>query len=337
MSHSHMLIEALAAPAVLRSEAARWQREASAIRSQVAARPTTVLVGRGSSGNVCSFVSYLFALKTGRQPIEFRPWLTTQELPQSDWSDSVAYAFSFSGNSTDVAASAEWLRERGALVVAVTEAETPEAHLLKPAHHVMRLGCGRELAVPATKSVIAQLFTGAALAGYDVELAAKQTADCMVQIAAEGVAGQLATFLEGARTVTWLARGPSFGGALDAALKMQESVGIPAFGYSTAEFLHGPIAAASPEDRVIFFSAADELMESKQAVAAALLARGVPFLTLGRDETPEAQLPLPFPDARWARTALLAYIAQLTCAELAMRYGINPDEHPSLRKVTKTR
>jgi glucosamine--fructose-6-phosphate aminotransferase (isomerizing) len=337
IAQSHMAKEARFAPVVLRSEAARWQREAHAIRQLVAARPNAVLVGRGSSGHVCTFASYLFALQTGRQPVEFRPWLTTQKLPEASWSDSVVYAFSFSGNSTDVAASAEWLRERGALVVAVTGAETPDAHLLKPAHHVIRLGCGPELAVPATKSVIAQLFVAAALAGYDIELAAEQTAACMVQIDLDDVAGKLAVFLEGARTVTWLARGPSSGGALDAALKMQESVGIPAFGYSMAEYLHGPIAAAGPLDRVVFFSGADEPMESKQAVMAALLARGVPFVGIGSTHTPDAQLPLPFPEARWARTALLAHIAQLTCAELAVRYGIDPDQHPSLRKVTKTR
>ena len=334
---SHMAQEARFSPIVLRSQAARWQREASDIIALAAGRKTAVLVGRGSSGNVCTFGSYLLALQTGRQPIEFRPWLTTQSLPASDWSDSVVYAYSFSGNSTDVAASAEWLRARGALIVAVTGAEGPDAHLLRVAHHAIHLGCGPELAVPATKSVIAQLFIAAALAGFEIEQAAEQSAACMLQIDADGVALKLAEFLDGARTVTWLARGPSLGGALDAALKMQESVGVPAFGYSMAEYLHGPIASASAQDRVLLFSGADEPMESKQAVTAALLARGVPFLCLGSDQTPDAQLPLPFPQARWARTALLAYIAQLTCAELALRYGIDPDQHPSLRKVTQTR
>lgn len=339
MSNSYMEEEARSAPLVLRSEAARWQREATEIRRLVAERPISVLVGRGSSGNVCTFASYLFALQTGRQPVEFRPWLTTQPLPPADWSDAVVYAFSYSGKSTDVAASAEWLRARGALVVAISEAgaNSADAHLLKPAHHSIRLGCGPERAVPATKSVIAQLFVAAALAGYEIEQAAEQTAACMLRIDTDGVPSQLSAFLSGARTVTWLARGPSYGGALDAALKLQESVGIPAFGYSMAEFLHGPIAAASPEDRVVLFSGADEPMQSKQAVTAALLARGVPFICLGSNQTSEVQLPLPFPDARWARTALLAYIAQLTCSELAKRYGINPDEHPSLRKVTTTR
>jgi hypothetical protein len=48
---------------------------------------------------------------------------------------------------------------------------------------------------------------------------------------------------------------------------------------------------------------------------------------------PEAQLALPFPQAC---TVLLAYIAQLACATLAERSGLNPDAHPALHKVTQT-
>lgn len=336
MLNSAMAKEARQTPLVLRCEAARWQREAHAVLRLVGERRTVVVLGRGSSGNVCTFATYLFGMQTGRQPIEFRPWFATQTLPQADWSDAVVYAFSYSGKSTDIAASAEWLRTRGALVVAITESGFSNVQLLKPAHHVIRLGCGTEQAVPATKSVVAQLFVAAALAGFDIVQAAEQTAVCLLSIDAAGVPGQLASFLTGARTVTWLARGPSIGGALDAALKLQESVGIPAFAYSTAEYLHGPIAAAAAQDRVVIFSGADEPMESKQAVTTALLARGVPFVCLGGDQNLDAQLPLPFPQARWARTAILAFIAQLTCATLAERIGINPDEHPSLRKVTQT-
>jgi glucosamine--fructose-6-phosphate aminotransferase (isomerizing) len=332
-----MAQEARSAPQMLRSEAARWQQEATRIRQLTAERPRVVLVGRGSSGNVCTFATYLFALQTGQQPIEFRPWLTTQALPEADWSDAVVYAFSYSGRSTDVAASAAWLKKQGALVVAISEAEAPDAYLLQSAQHVLRLGCGPELAVPATKSVIAQFLIAAALAGYALEPAATQLAECMESLDAAGLPAKLADFLSGARSVTWLARGPSVAGALDAALKLQESVGIPAFAYSTAEYLHGPIAAAGPQDRVVLFAAADEAMASQQAVTTALLARAVPFLCLGCEQTPEAQLQLPFPEARWARTPLLAYIAQLTCVALAKQYGINPDEHPTLRKVTKTR
>lgn len=337
ISTSYMAREARTAPQMLRAEVARWQREATRIRQLAAERPRVVLVGRGSSGNVCTFAAYLFALQTGQQPVEFRPWLTTQPLPEADWSDAVVYAFSYSGRSTDVAASAEWLKARGALMVAISEADATDAYLLQAAQHVLRLGCGPERAVPATKSVIAQFFIAAALAGYDIEVAAAQLAECMESSDAADVPAKLAEFLRGARTVTWLARGPSVAGALDAALKLQESVGIPACAYSTAEYLHGPIAAASPQDRVVLFAAADESMDSQKAVTTALLARAVPSLCLGCEQTPAAQLHVPFPEARWARTALLAFIAQLTCVALAEQDGSNPDEHPALRKVTKTR
>ena len=332
-----MAREARTAPQMLRSEAARWQREAARIRHVVANRPQVVLVGRGSSGHVCTFAAYLFALQTGRQPIVFRPWLTTQPLPDADWSDAVVYAFSSSGRSTDVAASAEWLRRHGALAIAISEADTKDACVLQSAQHIVRLGCGPELAVPATKSVIAQLFIAAALAGYDIEEEAAQLAECMVRVDAAGVPAKLAAFLTGARTVTWLARGPSVAGALDAALKLQEAVSIPAFGYSTAEYLHGPIAAAGPQDRVVFFAADDEFTDNQQAVITILVARGVPFICLGYRQPPGAHLTVPFPAARWSRTALLAFIAQLTSVALAEHYGINPDEHPALHKVTETR
>ena len=333
----YMAQEARTAPHMLLSEAARWQRKAAGIRRLVAKRPQVVLVGRGSSGNVCTFAAYLFALQTGHQPIEFRPWLTTQPLPDADWSDAVVYAFSSSGRSTDVAASAEWLRRHGALAIAISEADTKDACVLQSAQHIVRLGCGPELAVPATKSVIAQLFIAAALAGYDIEEEAAQLAECMVRVDAAGVPAKLAAFLTGARTVTWLARGPSVAGALDAALKLQEAVSIPAFGYSTAEYLHGPIAAAGPQDRVVFFAADDEFTDNQQAVITILVARGVPFICLGYRQPPGAHLTVPFPAARWSRTALLAFIAQLTSVALAEHYGINPDEHPALHKVTETR
>ena len=50
------------------------RHEATALREPLAGRHTTVLLGRGSSGNVCTFATYLLALQSGRQPIEFRPY-----------------------------------------------------------------------------------------------------------------------------------------------------------------------------------------------------------------------------------------------------------------------
>lgn len=336
MKESHMKLEIMETPGMLRREVAAWEAQALAIRERADQRPTVVLIGRGSSGNACSFASYLYTLRTGRHPIEFHPWVTTQTLPDADWSDAVAYAYSASGQSTDIAESLRWLKSRGALAVGVTGAEGNGVHLVEHADAVFRLNCGEEKAVPATKSFTAQLFAAAALAGYPLAEAAEQTAQAMEAILESDVVPSLATFLEGGRTVAWIARGPSYAGAMDAALKTQESLGMSAFGYSTAECLHGPIAMFHASDRVVIFSGADEPIASKQAVVTTLLARGVPFVTIGTDATHEAGLPIHLPEDRWARTAVFAFLSQLACAELAHRMGLDPDAPANLQKVTRT-
>lgn len=337
MTSSYMKREALETPAMLRREASDWEVQARVIAQHRGTRPNVALIGRGSSGNACTFGAYLFTLRSGRHPIAFHPWLSTQALPDADWSDTLACAFSASGQSIDVTDALRWLKSQGALTVGVTAAHGVEAPLVAIADRAFRLNCGEEKAVPATKSFTAQLFAVAALAGYPLVQAAEQTARAMEALAAGAAVDTLATFLQDARTIAWVARGPSYAGALDAALKTQESLGVPSFGYSTAEFLHGPIGMFHPSDRVVLFSGADEPMDSKQAVVAMLLARGVPFITLGTDATREAGLPLQLPDDRWARTPVFAFLSQLVCAELAQRKGLNADAPANLQKVTRTR
>jgi glucosamine--fructose-6-phosphate aminotransferase (isomerizing) len=294
------------------------------------------LIGRGSSGNACTFAAYLFMLRTGRHPVEFRPWVTTQSLPDADWSDTVAYAFSASGQSVDVAEALRWLKSRGALAVAVSATRDADVPLVALADAAFALNCGEEKAVPATKSFSAQLFAAAALAGYPMAEPAAQAAQAMEALLEGEAVATLASFLQGGRTVAWVARGPSLAGALDAALKTQESLGMPAFAYSMAEFLHGPIGMFHRADRVVLFSGADEPMDSKQAVVTTLLARGVPFLTIGTDASHEAGLPIRLPDERWARTPVFAFLAQLACEELARRLGLDADAPANLQKVTRT-
>lgn len=336
MKGRHMRRELLETPAMLRREAEGWEAQARSIRELSGHRPSVVLIGRGSSGNACTFGAYLLTLRTGRHPIAFHPWLTTQELPAADWSDAVVYAFSASGQSTDIAESLRWLRSRGALAVAVTGAPGDDVRLVEHADAVFRLECGVEQAVPATKSFAAQLFAAAALAGYPLVQAAEETAQAMDAIL-EGEAGStLATFLEGGRTVAWVARGPSCAGALDAALKTQESLGMAAFGYSTAECLHGPIGMFHSTDRVILFSGGEDPIATRQALVTTLRSRGVPFLIVGAEAPREAGLRIPVPGGPWARTAVFAFLSQMACVEVAGRLGLDPDAPASLQKVTRT-
>ncbi|MCA9680013.1 MAG: SIS domain-containing protein [Kofleriaceae bacterium] len=340
----HMSREIADQPAMLEQHAEAWQARADQLRPRLAARKHVVLVGRGTSGNACTFATYLFATMHGRHPIEFRPWVAGVTTAGPSWDDAVVLAFSASGNSTDVSRAAAWLRDRGADVIGVTTAAEPGSHLGAICHELMHLEVGGERAVPATKSFCAQLFAAAALCGLPIVDAARDTAAAMRTILAAGDDDQgarLAGFLDSARQAAWIARGPALAGALDAALKLQEAAGLPALGASSAEFMHGPIGALSPADRVVIIGDNDDVGDSLVPVVASLLARGTPFVVVGppgaiADGRIAVSLPVPMPEAEWARTAVVAMLGQRAALQLAIRRGLDPDAPPGLRKVTPT-
>lgn len=341
MNECRMAIEIAEQPKLLLRLSPAWEDSAQSCLEQLGDRLNLVLIGRGSSGNACTFASYLYALAKGRLPIEFRPWVATQaEVPSTSWSDCWAWAFSSSGQSTDVAHSAQWLRDRGAKVLGVTNADSPQCKLGESTDGLFRLGIGEERAIPATKSFNAQLFAAAALCGHPLQRAAEEVSAAMEQILSGDQSKQLADFIEPARSVWWIARGPALGAALDAALKFQESAALPSVAYSTAESLHGPVGAMSPRDRVVLFDDGPENASSLEAVRTNLLSRGAPVCRVVAAPQPrwgeEPSIEIPMPAERWARTPVLAFLVQLTALELAQRRGLNPDLPPGLHKVTLT-
>ena len=322
-------------PKLLRAQADHWAEAATRIRAEAPKRRTPVVLGRGSSGHACTFATYLIGLETGRHPVELRPWVATQAGPRADWSDAIAYAYSASGSSTDVSLAARWLGERGAHVIAVTNAEGEKKALEIACHQSMRLRAGPERAVPATKSFCAQLFGAAALAGREVKAPAKDAAQCMEELLRKDAAAALAEFLSGSRQIIWLARGLALAAALDGALKVQETAGLLTLAYSTAEFLHGPVGSVGPEDRVVILDDGDEASDTHQAVVASLVARRTPLVTVGSVPI-RATLSVPLPAETWARVPVLAMLTQQVALELALRLGLDPDAPAGLKKVTLT-
>jgi glutamine---fructose-6-phosphate transaminase (isomerizing) len=346
MIDCHMARETVQQPALFRRNAARWSEIAEQAIRTVGERPNLVLIGRGSSGHACTFASYLYSMRRGRFPIEFRPWLCSQEGTfDRGWGDSIAFAYSSSGQSTDVAQSAGWLKERGAQIVAVTNAQG-DSNLSQVSDAIVRLEVGDEQAVPATKSFTAQLFVTAALCGFRMNAVGESVANSMDSILSSTAAHRIADFVHGGRTVVWVARGPALAAAKDAALKLQEAAGIVSLAWSAAEVLHGPIGFMGPSDRIVLLQDSDEPAQSLDAVSTRLLARGTPHLLVA-DSSREAggdrphlhgdlAVRIPLPSARWARTISFAFLSQLVTLDLVERAGRNPDQPFGLTKVTPT-
>ena len=125
----------------------------------------------------------------------------------------------------------------------------------------MCLGAGPERAVPATKTVTAELaaFALIAQAAGDVGFGPQVR---------DRLPGQVASVLGGSgpRPPTWpggwragtrlvtVARGLLYGAAAEAALKVEETTSLFATGYSAADLRHGPIAVASTHLPVLAFA-----------------------------------------------------------------------------------
>jgi glucosamine--fructose-6-phosphate aminotransferase (isomerizing) len=335
-----MALEISEQPVLLRRKAEVWERRAVDLLEHVGGRSDLMVVGRGSSGNACIFASYLYALRTGRQPVEFRPWLVTQDLPAADLSGYLVLAYSASGYSTDVSRAAQWLSERGARVIGITNSLDPDSHLAVASDDLMHLDVGSEIAVPATKTLCAQLFVTAALCGYPIVQGAHQASDAIESLLSARWLPEVADVVSGARTVVWIARGPSLAAALDASLKIQEVAGLPSLAWSTAEFLHGPISAMSERERAILLVDDETPTSSLEVVAKQLVSRGTPFVIAAGERTSplpgDLTVRIPLPQERWARAPVFCTLSQALALLLAQDRGLDPDRPSGLNKITQT-
>src|SRR5690349_12831120 len=143
-------------PDVLRQLVERRDEIAGGIRALIDGRFAGVsLLARGSSDNVAVHARYLLELTTGRPVALAAPSLHTLYDARVDYSGQLVIAVSQSGATPEIVTVLERLNRAGARTVAVTNDEN--SALARAADLVVDLRAGAEVAVPATKTVTAQL------------------------------------------------------------------------------------------------------------------------------------------------------------------------------------
>jgi glucosamine--fructose-6-phosphate aminotransferase (isomerizing) len=334
---SFMRQEIESQPDLIRNLSNYWQETANELQSEIKNKKNIVLLGRGTSGNACVFASYLFGLSTGRHPIDFRPWLATQDTVYADWSDSLVLAYSQSGESTDIIHAASWLKERNARVISITNSESDNPSIKNVSDKVFFIKAGKENAVPATKSYSAQLIVTAALSGININEHTSEIANCIEKYLISEESKKLAEFVNEKNVSVWLSRGLIQPAALDASLKLQETVGVPSFGYSSAEFLHGPIACLNNKDCVILFDSHDKdnVPDSISKIINVLEQKNVDYLKISNKEQNKC-LNINLPSENWAQTIVYSVVGQYNALLIAEKRNIDPDKPMGLKKITIT-
>lgn len=347
-----MLDEIRQQPEVIERTLRLGWRAAQKLNAAVARRRPRfiVIAARGTSDNAAQFGRYLLEIGTGIPVSLAAPSAFTLYQAKVNYSEALVVAISQSGESTDTNLVLERALAQGALTVGITN--EPKSTLAKLAEHILLVKGRRERSVAATKTFTGQLAAlyqlawalGARVKKADVERLPEWAASSLElepEIAAR--AGRY-RFME--HTVV-VGRGMNYANAFEFALKLMETCYVVAERFSSADFLHGPIAIVERSFPVFLFAPAGVTWPSTREMLNKLEAAGAETLVITDRSNREAQAfrHVMIPGRLLHRGQLpedlytpIPYIipAQLLAASLAREKGLNPDAPRGLQKVTRT-
>jgi glucosamine--fructose-6-phosphate aminotransferase (isomerizing) len=345
---SKMLEEIREQPEALERTLRMGLRGAAKLAREVAQkRPKLiVLAARGTSDNAAQFGRYLLEITTGIPVSLAAPSLYTLYNAKIDLRHALIVAISQSGESTDTNLVLQRGREQGALTVGITN--EPASSLAKLAEHLFFVRAGRERSVAATKT-----YTGQVMSLYLLALAlgGKIRIDDLKKIpdsAAKALElepeiterAERYRFMERAVVV---GRGLNYSNAFEFALKLMETCYVVAERFSSADFLHGPIAMVESSFPMFLFTPPGVTWDGMRDMIARLKALHADTLIITDRSNPEARelnpravvIPAKLPRELFTP---IPYIipAQIFAATLASSKGLDPDRPRTLSKVTRT-
>ncbi len=346
-SMSRMLEEIRQQPAALERTLAGEMRRVERLKRLLAKRRPRliVLVARGTSDNAAQFGRYLLEIATGIPVSLAAPSICTLYHAPVDYRETLVVGISQSGESTDINLVLERARERGALTLGITNESS--STLARLAEHLFLVRAGKEKSVAATKTYTGQvllLYLLAYALGGAIRIAELERLPDAVQeaLTLESEVAALAERYRFMRYAVVMGRGLNYANAFEFALKLMETCYVVAERFSSADFLHGPIALVERDFPVFAFAppgvtwdSIGETLEKLRRLRAEIVAITDPGnRTVETCATRLIRLP------RRLKEVLtpIPYIvpAQLFAASLAAQKGLDPDRPRALTKVTLT-
>jgi glucosamine--fructose-6-phosphate aminotransferase (isomerizing) len=325
-------------PRVLEAIADQKGPEAVRLAEMVRAARDVYLIGCGTAHHAALSGRYLLAELAGRPAASAVASEMSLIYPLLG-PDSLVVALSQSGETIDVLEAAKAARQRGARVAALVNAEG--SALDRSAEVSIRLGCGPERCVLATKSYTAKLavlqMTARALAGEAARGAAeiresairleemldREQVRAAVRDTARQIADQQHLFI--------LGRHRTYPLALEAALKIKEVTYMHAEGFAAGELKHGVIALVTHGTPCLVLAPDGDFRREALAAAAEVRARGA--FVVGFSPRPEPEFDVTFPISGPVSAPYeIAALSQLLAYELALLRGCDPDKPRNLAK-----
>jgi N-acetylmuramic acid 6-phosphate etherase len=309
--------------------------ESIATRIERARPRMVVFCGRGSSGHVGVYLRYLVEARLGLLVSNAAPSVVTAYRRPPDMRDALFVLVSQSGRSPDLVTATRVARQAGALTLAIVNDETSPA--AAESELVLPVGAGPEHAVAATKTVALSMIAGARLVARlarDDDLGdglrhlpprLARALACDWSGWADRAADAAVSFVAG--------RGYALGSVREIALKVAETLRVPALGYSAAELRHGPRASITPATPVLVLRQNDEAAAAVDGLVRDLIDAGETVFTAGG---PAGTLPWIGDGHPMCDPVVMLIPAYRAIETAARRQGFDPDNPPHLSKVTQT-
>jgi glucosamine--fructose-6-phosphate aminotransferase (isomerizing) len=302
-----------------------------------------VLVARGSSDNAALFGRYLLELVTGIPVSLAAPSVYTLYHARLRLHRALVIGVSQSGEGEDINRVLENCRAGGAYTVGITN--EPTSSMVNIVDETLLMRGGRERSVAATKTYTGQMMLfyllAAGLSGGETALSyaaiPEYVARALEQQPAIKSLVERYVFMENCVVV---GRGLIYANAYELALKLMETCYVVAERFSSADFLHGPLAIVERHFPIILFAPPGVTLSGVRELIERLHELHADTLVITGDEGVAllSSRSIRMPSEIEEFLAPIPYIipGQLFAALLADAKGLEPDKPRSLSKVTRT-
>lgn len=302
-----------------------------------------VLVARGSSDNAALFGRYLLEISTGIPVSLSAPSVHTIYGARLKLDHALVVGVSQSGEGEDINRVLENARQGGAYTVGITN--EPNSTMTRLVDEALLTHGGRERSVAATKTFTGQMLLFYMLAAelssgatsFSFEAIPEYVARALEQKPAILELVQRYVFMENCVVV---GRGLAYANAYELALKLMETCYVVAERFSSADFLHGPLAMVERHFPVILFAPPGVMLPGVKGLIQRLreLKADTLAITSDLDAASTCTRSIIMPREIDEFLAPIPYIVpgQLFAALLAEAKGLDPDAPRSLSKVTRT-
>ncbi|MEM7130075.1 MAG: SIS domain-containing protein [Chloroflexota bacterium] len=346
LNTTHLYREIHQQPQVIENLLQQEHAQAQALANQIRQRNIThvVIAARGTSDNAARYANYVLGARNGIIVSLATPSLFSIYRQPPILKNALVLGISQSGKSPDIVSVVAEGRRQGALTAAITNFS--DSDLAQEADFVLNLQAGLEQSVAATKTYTSELaaiaLLSCCLAQEDQAMSALQKMPQLVNetLQINQALPQLTERYRYMEQCVVIGRGFNYATAFELALKLKELTYTMVEPYSSADFLHGPLALIDQGFPVIVVAPSGQMHSEMEAFLVPLMERRAELIVISDSGTllAQAQTPLQLPSdiPEWLSPVASIVPGQLFAMHLAATRGYSVDQPRGLNKVTET-